>query len=329
MKLRNKTAKEITLRPVHPNAGIEQAYQRKLLKLIDEMNKSVRYWLSASYKANEPIIAQDDALPSNALRAAIRKLAARWQKQFDEAAPALAEYFSVAVSERSDATLRSILKKGGFSVQFKMTKAQRDIFEATVNQNVALIKSIPSQYFTNVEGMVMRSVQTGRDLGSLTTDLQKEFGITRRRAAFFDPYHAAIAAEIARLRAAHPRIVLYDAHSIRSRIPRLFDGELPQFNIGTNGDVTCNPALTAAVSAACTADQVVNGRFKGGWTTRHYGQPANGVHAIQMELAIRGYAPEPPAPDEANWPPAFDPASAAPLAATLRNVLNACLDFAQ
>lgn len=184
MKLRNKTAKEITLRPVHPNAGIEQAYQRKLLKLIDEMNKSVRYWLSASYKANEPIIAQDDALPSNALRAAIRKLAARWQKQFDEAAPALAEYFSVAVSERSDATLRSILKKGGFSVQFKMTKAQRDIFEATVNQNVALIKSIPSQYFTNVEGMVMRSVQTGRDLGSLTTDLQKEFGITRRRAAF-------------------------------------------------------------------------------------------------------------------------------------------------
>ena len=156
-----------------------------------------------------------------------------------------------------------------------------------------------------------------------------EAEIARRRAAFFDPYHAAIAAEIARLRARHARLVLYDAHSIRSRIPRLFDGELPQFNIGTNGDVTCDPALTAAVSATCTADQVVNGRFKGGWTTRHYGQPANGVHAIQMELAIRGYAPEPPAPDEANWPPAFDPAYAAPLAATLRNVLNACLDFAQ
>ena len=156
-----------------------------------------------------------------------------------------------------------------------------------------------------------------------------EAEIARRRAAFFDPYHAAIAAEIARLRARHARLVLYDAHSIRSRIPRLFDGELPQFNIGTNGDVTCDPALTAAVSATCTADQVINGRFKGGWTTRHYGQPANGVHAIQMELAIRGYAPEPTAPDETNWPPAFDPAYAAPLAATLRNVLNACLDFAQ
>ena len=94
-------------------------------------------------------------------------------------------------------------------------------------------------------------------------------------------------------------------------------------------DVRSEDDWAAAVSAAFTADQVVNGRFKGGWTTRHYGQPANGVHAIQMELAIRGYAPEPPAPDEANWPPAFDPASAAPLAATLRNVLNACLDFAQ
>ncbi|WEK44218.1 MAG: N-formylglutamate deformylase [Candidatus Sphingomonas colombiensis] len=153
--------------------------------------------------------------------------------------------------------------------------------------------------------------------------------IARRRAAFFDPYHTALAAEIARLRAARPRVVLYDAHSIRSRIPRLFDGELPQFNIGTNNDATCDPALTAAVSAACSRDRIVNGRFKGGWTTRHYGQPSQGVHAIQMELAIRGYAPEPDAPDEANWPPAFDPAYAAPLTETLRNVLNACLDFAQ
>lgn len=153
--------------------------------------------------------------------------------------------------------------------------------------------------------------------------------IARRRVAYFDPYHFALAAEVERLRAAHPRIVLYDAHSIRSRIPRLFDGELPQFNIGTNNDATCNPALTAAVSAACTADHIVNGRFKGGWTTRHYGRPAQGVHAIQMELAIRGYAAEPSVPDAINWPPRYDPAYAAPLVATLRNVLNTCLDFAQ
>ncbi len=153
--------------------------------------------------------------------------------------------------------------------------------------------------------------------------------IARRRAAYFDPYHAALAAEIERLRDTHDRIVLYDAHSIRSRIRRLFDGELPQFNIGTNGGATCDAGLTEAVSAACGESQVVNGRFKGGWTTRHYGRPKTGVHAIQMELAIRGYAPEPDTPDETNWPPAWDADYAAPLAATLRNVLTACLEFAR
>lgn len=156
--------------------------------------------------------------------------------------------------------------------------------------------------------------------------------IARRRAQYFDPYHAAIEAEIARLRAAHHRVVLYDAHSIRSQVARLFDGELPQFNIGTNGGATCDPALTAAVERLCAASgesHVVNGRFKGGWTTRHYGRPGDGVHAIQMELAIRGYMDEPAAPAPDNWPPAYDPTRAAPLAATLRAILTACIRFAQ
>ena len=81
---------------------------------------------------------------------------------------------------------------------------------------------------------------------------------------------------LARLRRAHPRVVHYDAHSIRSRIPRLFDGELPQFNIGTNDGRTCAPELAQAVEAACAAapySRIVDGRFKGGWTTRHYGRP--------------------------------------------------------
>ena len=156
--------------------------------------------------------------------------------------------------------------------------------------------------------------------------------IERRRARWFAPYHAALAGEIARLRAAHPRVVLYDAHSIRSRIPRLFAGELPQFNIGTNGGVACDPALKDAVTSICAASghsHVVDGRFRGGWTTRHYGKPDKGVHAIQMELAIRGYMTEPDVPDETNWPPPFDPAFAAPLQGTLRAILAACLDFAR
>lgn len=154
--------------------------------------------------------------------------------------------------------------------------------------------------------------------------------IDRRRAAYFDPYHAALAGELERLRVRHRHVVLYDAHSIRSRIPRLFEGELPQFNIGTNGGRTCGAALAQAVVAACDRDgfsHVLDGRFRGGWTTRHYGRPAAGIHAIQMELAMRGYMAEPAQPTPAIWPSpiAGEPA----ILPILQRVLAACLHFAK
>jgi len=155
--------------------------------------------------------------------------------------------------------------------------------------------------------------------------------IARRRGLYFEPYHAALAAEIDRLRGGHPAIVVYDAHSIRSRVPRLFDGELPQFNIGTNNGATCATGLREAVTAICAASphsHVVDGRFRGGWTTRHYGRPQDGVHAIQMELAMRGYMAEPAEPDAANWPTPFTAEVAAPLAAILADILHTCIAFA-
>lgn len=155
--------------------------------------------------------------------------------------------------------------------------------------------------------------------------------IDARRATFFDPYHMALQGQIDRLRANGP-VVLYDAHSIRSVVPRLFDGELPQFNIGDNGGATCDSALTRAVEAVCAMSgqtHVVNGRFRGGWTTRRYGQPRDGVHAIQMELADRGYMLDPDGPvSEANWPSPYEPARAETMRGTLRAVLTACIDFA-
>jgi N-formylglutamate deformylase len=159
-----------------------------------------------------------------------------------------------------------------------------------------------------------------------------EAEVMRRRERWFAPYHAAIAEELARLRGTHVNVVLFDAHSIRSRIPRLFDGELPQFNIGTNGGPTCDQALAEAVAAICAdsgCSHVLNGRFRGGWTTRHYGQPTKGIHAIQMELAIRGYADEPVEPTPANWPTPYDADRAAPLAAILTEILKTCIAFAQ
>ena len=155
--------------------------------------------------------------------------------------------------------------------------------------------------------------------------------IARRRVAFFEPYHAALRAELDRLLALHGRVVLYDAHSIRSHAPRLFDGELPQFNIGTNSGAACDPALTAAVETACDAaalPRVTDGRFKGGWITRHYGQPDRGVHAVQMELACRGYIDEPPVLTPDTWPTPFHAPRAAPLQAALTDVLKACVAFA-
>ena len=158
----------------------------------------------------------------------------------------------------------------------------------------------------------------------------EEDEIAWRRKTFFDPYHAALEAEIARLRKDHPVVVVYDAHSIRSRIPRLFEGELPQFNLGTNGGTTCAPALAAALTEVCAnsgQSQVSNGRFKGGWTTRHYGAPTDGVHAVQMELAMRGYMAEPTEPSEQNWPASL--AAQPAIAPTLRALIGACLRFAK
>ena len=112
----------------------------------------------------------------------------------------------------------------------------------------------------------------------------------RRLAAFHARYHAALAGEIARVKSEHGVAILYDCHSIRSVCPFLFDGVLPDLNVGTDGGKTCAPAIEAAAAEVCAASghtHVFNGRFRGGWTTRHYGRPAENVHAIQMELAQR------------------------------------------
>jgi formiminoglutamase len=146
-----------------------------------------------------------------------------------------------------------------------------------------------------------------------------------RREAYFAPYHAALAAEISRLRGLHENIVLYDCHSIRSVIPRLFDGTLPDFNVGTNSGQSCDPALTAVIKDICAASgrtYVTNGRFKGGWITRHYGDPGNGIHAVQMELACAGYMRE-----DGAWPSPYDEAYAAPMRAILQKILESCINF--
>ncbi len=153
--------------------------------------------------------------------------------------------------------------------------------------------------------------------------------IDARRRAFFDPYHDALRAEIARLEARHPRVALFDAHSIRSHIPRLFDGELPAFNLGTNGGSSCSPKLREALGRTLAASGqtfVADGRFRGGWITRNYGRPGEGIEAIQLELACRAYMLEPDFPSPADWPQPIDDGRGARTRATLRRVLETILE---
>lgn len=120
--------------------------------------------------------------------------------------------------------------------------------------------------------------------------------IETRWVDFHQPYHQALADEIERVKAQHGFAILYDCHSIRSHIPHLFDGKLPDFNIGTFNGMSCSDIIANTVEEICAAapeyTHVLNGRFKGGWTTRNYGDPENNVHAIQMELAQSTYMQE-------------------------------------
>lgn len=177
------TGRDQALRPVHANQGIEAAYRRRLDRLIDEMQRSLVYWLTAAYRRNVPEIAQDES-PAMALTKMMRRLAKQWQRRFDEAAQPVASEFAETSMSAADIALRNALRQKGFSVQFQLTRAANDVFQATVQENVGLIKSIAAEHLQEVQGMVMRSVTQGRDLEGLVEDLQKRYGVTKRRAAF-------------------------------------------------------------------------------------------------------------------------------------------------
>ncbi len=146
--------------------------------------------------------------------------------------------------------------------------------------------------------------------------------IAARRTAYWLPYHDALAAELARVRAAHGHAVLWDGHSIRSELPWLFPGRLPDLNLGTASGTSCGPALREALMRVLDAQagysHVTDGRFKGGHITRHYGRPAERVHAIQLEMCWSTYMEE-------SAPYRVDSVRAAALAPLLRALLAACL----
>lgn len=145
--------------------------------------------------------------------------------------------------------------------------------------------------------------------------------VAARVETYWRPYHAALAGELARIRAEHGRALLWEGHSIRGEVPFLFEGRLPDLNLGTAAGASCSPALQARLEAVLAAqrnyDWVANGRFKGGYITRHYGDPGNGVDAVQLEISQRNYM------DEDAW--AWDETKATSLQRVLRALLEAAL----
>lgn len=145
--------------------------------------------------------------------------------------------------------------------------------------------------------------------------------IAERTRVFWQPYHDALKGEIARLHSVHGRVVLWEAHSIRSQVPMLFDGRLPDLNLGTAAGASCDAELQSKLASILQAHtrytHAVNGRFKGGYITRHYGAPERRINTVQMEIAQCNYM------DEDSFE--YLPERAAELQPMLRELLLACL----
>ncbi|MDI9333010.1 MAG: N-formylglutamate deformylase [Cytophagales bacterium] len=154
--------------------------------------------------------------------------------------------------------------------------------------------------------------------------------IERRKALYWQPYHTALQAELARIKAQHGYALLWDGHSIKSTVPWLFEGRLPDLNMGTNNGASCAASLQAMLEATLQApphtqlSHIFNGRFKGGYITRTYGNPAQNIHAVQLEMCWSTYMQEHD-PDPEHFE--LDAARAAQLAPTLQALLQTMLNW--
>jgi len=173
-----------TLPPIHPNAGLTAAYNKQLDTLVEQMNRSVTHWIGAAYKRQvaRPAVLAADASPARELTDTMNRLKKYWVAVFNKAAPLLAKRFAERAARHVDLTMTNQMRQHDFGIDFKLTDEARNALDATVGENVALIKSIPQQYLADVEGLVMRSISVGGDMKTLGLELEKRYGLTRKRA---------------------------------------------------------------------------------------------------------------------------------------------------
>ena len=171
------------LDPVLPNSAVRQKYEKALDKLVEEMHESIMYWVRAEYKKTG--LAQDAlSSPAKLMQRAIKSLTRRWLKRFDGVADKLASQFINASQKSSDVGFHNAMKKAGFTVEFSMSEEVKNALEGSLAENVGLIKSIAEKHLSSVETIVMQSVSRGFDMQYLADNLQEQYGVTKRRAAF-------------------------------------------------------------------------------------------------------------------------------------------------
>ncbi|XP_015284014.1 PREDICTED: uncharacterized protein YqbB-like [Gekko japonicus] len=193
----NKLNKPVKVKPSTPKLALKLMYQRRLFKLIDEMQNSVMYWLMATYKQRLPDIVEDiktplfkriyryvtDASPSREIEKRFKQVMRRWTKKFNEMSDKLANDFVQRANTSTTASFMQNLKKKGFVVQLDNSYATNNVLQALILENTRLIKSIPQKYFLEVQGILMRGIANGRDAGLITKELSERYGIVKRRAA--------------------------------------------------------------------------------------------------------------------------------------------------
>lgn len=210
------------------------------------------------------------------------------------------------------------------------------LVERAPEAGVALLRALHSRYVIDLNrGRDDKPLYAGPTSGLVPTETfageavyagqpPDTSEIEQRIERYWQPYHDKLAETLDGIRARHGHAVLLDVHSIRSRVPRLFDGRLPDLNLGTNNGASCDPDLRQKVADvladASGFSHVVDGRFKGGYITRHYGQPEQGVHALQLEIAQACYMDE---TDPDRW----DAERAAPLVAVLDDIIRLLVDW--
>lgn len=220
-------------RDIKADLGLRRKYAEKLVALVTEMHRSTVYWLLAEYKRQLPRVEKlmatdaalaDDASPARDMLARLRAQMRRHRAIIDEKAQSYAEWFAARANSGATArTKASLSEMFGFTVGMKgLTRNVNNVLQSVIAENVGLIKSIPDKYFTELEGLVMRSVRTGRDIATLTEELEKRYDVARDRALLIarDQNNKASAAiSRARMQDAGVEMAIW-RHSSRAKHPR-------------------------------------------------------------------------------------------------------------